>query len=99
MILGIIFITVSVSLFFLFGEIWLYPMLIIFPCCISGSRFTNRQETLDDREERSIPSGETAPFVDVEVNLQDGSRKMCSKCHALIEEENLRFCPSCGNKV
>ncbi|TFG24644.1 MAG: zinc ribbon domain-containing protein [Promethearchaeota archaeon] len=101
MILGIIVIAVSVTLFFLFGEIWLYPMLIIFPCCISGSRsrLTNRQETLDEREERSIPPGETTPFVDVEVNLHDENKNMCSKCHTLIEEENLRFCPNCGNKL
>ena len=101
MILGIVIVSISVTLVFLFGEIWLYPMLIIFPCCIRGSRsrILSRQETSDDREERSIPSGETAPFVAVEVNLQDENRKMCSKCHALINEENLRFCPNCGNKI
>jgi len=101
MILGIIVITVSLTLFFLFGDIWLYPMFIIFPCCISGtrSRLANRQETPNDREERPVSSGETVPFVDVDVNIHGENRKMCSKCHALIEEENLRFCPKCGNKL
>lgn len=89
------------TLFFLFGDIWLYPMFIIFPCCFSRSRsrLQNRQETLNDREERSVPSGETAPFVNVEINLQDQNRSKCSKCLFLIEEENLRFCPNCGNKL
>ena len=76
-------------------------MFIILPCCISGSRsrLANRQGAVNDREESPIPTGETTPFVDVDVNLHDENRNMCSKCHALIEEENLRFCPRCGNKL
>jgi ssDNA-binding Zn-finger/Zn-ribbon topoisomerase 1 len=103
-IVGMIITIVSLVLFFLFGELWLTPLLVIAPCCLSRSRFRveNRNEPPTDeydQDEESRPPGETAPFVDLAVEGLDIREKRCPKCHILIEEENVRYCPNCGNKL
>ena len=104
MIIGLIITAASLVLFFLFGEFWLTPILIIVPYCFSRSRFRfeNHNEHTDDdytRDEETRPPGETAPFVNLGVEGIDNKEKRCPKCHFLIEEENVRYCPKCGNKL
>ena len=103
-IIGMIITIVSLLFFFLFGEFWLTPLLLIVPFCFSRSRFRvdNRNEPPNDeynQDEESRPPGETAPFVDLAVEGLDNREKRCPKCHFQIEEENVRYCPNCGNKL
>ena len=103
-IIGMIIAVFSLVLFFLFGEFWLTPILIIVPYCFSRSRFrveNHDQPTTDDYNQDEMPrsSGETAPFVDLNVDGLDNKEKRCPKCHVLVEEENVRYCPNCGNKL
>jgi hypothetical protein len=104
MIIGLIITAASLVLFFLFGEFWLTPILIIVPYCFSRSRLRveNHEEQSNEvytQDEETRAPGETAPFVDLDVESYDDKGKRCSKCHFLIEEENLRYCPNCGKKL
>ena len=103
-IIGMIITIVSLVLFFIFGEFWLTPILIIVPYCFSRSRFrveNQAESSTDDNDHDEMPrvTRETAPFVDLDVEGLSSNGKRCSKCHILIEEENVRYCPNCGNKL
>ena len=104
MIIGLIVTALSLVLFFLFGEFWLTPLLIIVPYCFSRSRFrveNHNERSSEDytQDEETRTRGETAPFVDLDVEVYDNKEKRCPRCHSLLEEENLRYCPKCGNKL
>jgi hypothetical protein len=102
MIIGLIITALSLVLFFLFGEFWLVPLLIIVPYCFSRSRLRVENHNEHSQDEETRTRGETAPFVDLDVEVYDNKEnkeKRCSRCHSLLEEENLRYCPKCGNKL
>ena len=65
------------------------------------SALNHFEHTDDDytRDEERSPPGETAPFVDLDEEVYDKREKRCPRCHVAIKEENLRYCPNCGNKL
>jgi hypothetical protein len=103
-IIGMIIAILSVVLFFLLGEFWFFPILFIIPYCFSRSRFRveNYEEPSNNdynQDEARGNSGETTPFVDLGVEMTGNKENRCPKCHTLIEEENIRYCPNCGHKL
>ena len=46
-----------------------------------------------------VEETETPAFVDVKIDNSQPSYTVCQKCGFHIKEENLNFCPKCGNKL
>ena len=88
-------------LMFITGEIWFF--FFVFPLCIGfRNRYQETNESEREENQEPIASGETAPYVDVQLNensYENNSGLLCPRCRTKIKEENVRFCPNCGKKL
>jgi predicted RNA-binding Zn-ribbon protein involved in translation (DUF1610 family) len=92
-------ILVSVVLFFLFGEIFLFPLFCVFPLSCGG-----RNESSQENEDQ----GETYP-QDIREKKNESIRDVqtetnrlkfyCPTCGELIDQPNLNYCTKCGSKL
>jgi len=90
-------IIISILLFFLFGEIFLFPLFCVFPLSC-GSRNINSQE--NEHQESIPPSREKERFVVKEERSQTKNTFFsCPNCGELIKKPNLKYCPECGRKL
>lgn len=87
---------VSLLLFFLFGEIFIFPLFCVFPLSC-GARNQTSQEQHDENRFQSTKK------EDINGKEKNVSIKRpyfyCPNCGKLIKEPNLKFCPNCGMKL
>lgn len=90
-------ILISILLYFLFGEIFLFPLFCMFPLSC-GSRNINSQE--NEQQESIPPSQEEERFLVKEERSQTKNTFLhCPDCGELIKMPNLKYCPKCGTKL
>jgi hypothetical protein len=92
-------ILVSMVLFFLFGEIFLFPFFCIFPLSC-GARNENSQENEDqgDTFPQDIPEKQNDDILDIQIE-PNRLKFYCPTCGELIDQTNLKYCPKCGGKL
>ncbi|MBD3211768.1 MAG: hypothetical protein GF311_04095 [Candidatus Lokiarchaeota archaeon] len=92
-------ILVSMVLFFLFGEIFLFPLFCIFPLSC-GTRNESSQDNEDQGE--TYPQGMRGKKNDDILDIPIEPNRLnfyCPTCGELIDQPNLNYCPKCGNKL